>query len=130
MQPNSNHRSTADFATQQFLFDRVVKAYAEIAELPLLSAVNYDPDASRRRILTHDALNYKADVESGTTAALEGFPALQFAWFQLAAGDKVPARVSQAVIKRCAPIYAKRRLDPNRYFLKFRQTLPWERRIA
>jgi hypothetical protein len=114
----------------RFLFERVTAAYIDISELPLLIALDYDPDATRSRTLTHDAINFRIDVERATEQALADFPALQRAWFHLACGDKVDVATQRAVITRCGRFYQQRGLDPNKYFLRYRQTLPWERRVA
>lgn len=127
---NSFHRlqreqqSYERFIHYQFLFDRVVRAYVEISELPPVTALDYDHDAPRSRTLTHDAINFRVDVEHATETALRDLPALQRAWFALACGDNVDAETTRAVITRCGRLYQQRGLDPNKYFHSFRRGGP------
>jgi hypothetical protein len=112
------------FIHYQFLFDRVVRAYVEISELPPITALDYDIDAPRSRTLTHDAVDFRVDVEAATETALRDLPALQSAWFELARADKVTATTARAVITRCGKLYQERGLDPNKYFYVFRRGGP------
>ena len=130
MQSNTNHRSRREqqsyerFRHYQFLFDRVVRAYVEISELPPITALDYDPDAPRSRTLTHDAVNFRVDVEHATETALRDLPALQRAWFELACANSVNPFTARAVTTRCGKLYQERGLDPNKYFYAFRRGGP------
>jgi len=120
----TNRDAYEQFRHFQFLFDRVVNAYTEISELPRISALDFDPDAPRSRTLTHDAINFRCDVEAATTDALRDLPRLQQAWFELAFGEKVNGGVARAVITRCGRLYEVRGLCPNKYFHAFRRGGP------
>ncbi len=89
-------------AEQTELFYRVIKAYVEISEeVPLITALSYDPDAPKQRTLTPDAINFRADVERATEAALDS-PEFQRGWFRLACGDGVQQSLAHSIVTRCA----------------------------
>jgi hypothetical protein len=131
MQSNSNHRSRQAQQREQkkqeqyrhfyFLVERVIAAYIRVSELPLLTAITYDPDLPQQHTLSRTSHDFLIDVERATEAALKGFPALQTAWFDLAEDGKVSAALQRSIVTKCGRVYQDRGLCPNKYLHSFKR---------
>lgn len=131
MQSNTNHRSRQAQLREQkrqdsyrhffFLVERVIAAYIRVSELPLLTAITYDPDLPPQHTLSKTSHDYKLDIERATVAALVGFPALQKAWFDLAENGKVSATLQRSIVTKCGRVYEERGLCPNKYLHSFKR---------
>ncbi|MGA1983208.1 MAG: hypothetical protein ABSG84_12185 [Acidobacteriaceae bacterium] len=131
MQSNTNHRSRQAQLREQkrqdtyrhfyFLTERVIAAYVRISELPLLTAITYDPDLPPQHTLSRSSFDYKLDIEIATSQALSGFPALQNAWLKLAENGKVPAALERSIVTKCGRVYEERGLCPNKYLHSFKR---------
>jgi len=97
-----------------FLVERVLSAYLKVAELAPIAAMQYDRDFPQQNTLSRVSLDYRIDIERATETALEGFPALQKAWFDLADNGKVSAALQRSIVTKCGRAY--KHLDPNVYF--------------
>lgn len=76
-----------------------------------------NPDKTKRPTkLGPLAIDFTADVEIATEAALKDRPDLQAAWLELAQEHSTNRTVAKEVIHRCGAEYTRRGLDPKEYF--------------
>lgn len=100
----------------------IIAEYARVRQLSPIAASNMDPDPVRHSDkLTYALIEWLADVELATEAALANLPELQHAWFQLALEEPIPAAQKNEVCFRCGRVYAARHLEMWKY---------WRRRAA
>lgn len=139
-QSNTNHRSRQAHLREQkrqdtyrhfyLLTERVIAAYVRISELPLLTAITYDPDLPPQHTLSRSSFDYKLDIEVATSQALRDSPSLQEGWLELAhtwhsdsglAGGKVSASILRSLVTKCGRVYEERGLCPNKYLHSFKR---------
>jgi len=95
----------------------VMENYVRVKGLPLLCAINPDPDpVSVSSKWSPTTCHYGIDVEEATRQALKDDLSLQAAWFKLALGEIVPAGLAQRVFDKCSRFYRARGLEPGHYF--------------
>ena len=109
------------YAKAHGLFYRVVDAYVATKLLPTVAAYRIDLDSDRARRWTPDGAHFTCDVERVTEATLKDRPDLQVVWFLLAQGFPADKALSHEVVRICAGAYARKGLDPGRYFRIVRQ---------
>jgi hypothetical protein len=107
------------------LFYAVIESVQRIRELPLVTASQIDDELPRQRLLNASAVNYLADVEAATKAALsKGGVLSEDLWnsfVALFAGERVAPSLRGKVIYPCAKFYKSRGLHPNSYFKLYRR---------
>ena len=114
------------------LFEAVLQSYIRARLTSPLSAIDYDPDA--RPVKWVPALaEYVADVQSATELVLRDLPEQEI-WHELSlhiAKDlgipgfpeprQIPLKDANAVVQKCARIYAARDLEPATYFTRVKR---------
>ena len=105
---------------QHRYFASVLDTYYDCRTRSPLVASNPDPFSKRQR-LDLVGIEFCADVERATQAALKS-PRLFELWMKLVWGEEeIPAQVRNAIIERCSRIYKARKLGPWLYFRKWKK---------
>jgi hypothetical protein len=96
----------------------VGEAYSKIRELPVLSAISYDP-MQRPKRWTPDSCHFCADVEHAVRDALKSradAEELESAWNALVEDCEVIGKPSERLVNLLAKFFDVRGLHPHRYF--------------
>lgn len=104
------------------VFNAVSDSYIAVINLPVLTAFNYDIEATGNcKQITATYIHFITDVEHAVQAALGADQTLHKAWLDLIDEKTVPSGILTHLAVKCGRLFENRHLHPREYFREIKK---------